>query len=394
MPGSAQMNSRVGRRSFIKSMGYLGAGALITGRINIPLSAMVQNIDALAADTSPLRKRAAARGLFYGAASSKRILSSDIGFEKKFAQECLMVVPEWELKWKALRPAATDFNFDSFDWLVNFTQKNKMLFRGHNLVWHEALPAWFESTVNKRNAEHFLLDHIKTVVSRHAGKVHSWDVVNEPVAVWDKNPNGLRSSSPWYKLLGPGYIDIAFHAAAEADPETMLVLNQNRVEQERHGDDETRKALLRLLKRMKSSGTPIHALGIEAHLGGKDVGFNKNKFRAFLSDVAGLDLKIIITELDVRDDNLPQEVNKRDEIIAGIYEDFLSVALDEKAVIGILTWGLSDKYTWLTDYAPRDDKMPVRPLPLDGNFNRKPAWEAIARCFDDAPKREVDSYGL
>jgi endo-1,4-beta-xylanase len=381
------MKSNIDRRRFIKSMGYLGAGALITGRINIPPSAMVQSINALAVDTSPLRRRAAAKGLFYGAASSKRILSSDAGFAKKFVEECTMLVPEWELKWKALRPAAADFNFDSFDWLLNFTQKNKMLFRGHNLVWHEDLPAWFESTVNKRNAEHFLLNHIKTVVSRHAGKVHSWDVVNEPVAYWDKSPDGLRTSSPWYKLLGPKDIDIAFHAAKEADPNTILVLNQNGAEQEGPGHDETRKAVLRLLERLKSSGTPINALGIEAHMGGKAGGFNKSKFRTFLSDVAGLDLKIIITELDVNDSNLPGEIAVRDRIIAGIYEDFLSVALAEKAVIGVLTWGLSDKYTWLANYAPRGDKMPVRPLPLDANFNRKPAWEAIARCFDFAPKR-------
>ncbi len=293
------MKNKTDRRGFIKSMGYLGAGALITSRINFPLSAMAQSINGPAAETISLRKHAAAKGLFYGAASFKRILSSDTEFAKKFIEECSILVPEWELKWKALRPTATGFNFDTFDWLLNFAEKNKMLFRGHNLVWHEDLPTWFNSTVNKQNAEQFLLNHIKTVVSRHAGKVHSWDVVNEPMAVWDKNPDGLRSSSPWYKLLGPNYIDIAFHAAAEADPNTMLVLNQNHVEQERPGDDETRKAVLRLLERMKSSGTPIHALGIEAHLGGKDVGFNKSKFRAFLSDVAGLDLKIIITELDV-----------------------------------------------------------------------------------------------
>jgi endo-1,4-beta-xylanase len=387
MPVSTQMKNRTDRRGFLKNMGYLGAGALITSRLNFPLSAMVQNINALAPGNIPLRKHAAAKGLFYGAASFKRVLSSDTEFAKKFVEECSILVPEWELKWKALRPAATVFNFESFDWLMNFTEKNKMLFRGHNLVSHEDLPTWFGNTINEQNAEKFLLDHIKTVVSRHSGKVHSWDVVNEPIAVWDKNPDGLRSSSPWYKLLGPKYIDIAFHAAAEADPNTILVLNQNRVEQERYGDDETRKAVLRLLERMKSSGTPIHALGIEAHLGGKDVRFNKSKFQSFLSDVAGLDLKIIITELDVNDSNLPGEVAVRDRIIAGMYEDFLSVALAEKAVIGVLTWGLSDKYTWLANYAPRDDKMPVRPLPLDADFNRKPAWEAIARCFDNAPRR-------
>jgi endo-1,4-beta-xylanase len=381
------MKSRTDRRSFIKNLGYLGAGALVASHFDFPLYAMAQSYNAFAPENIPLQKRAAAKGLFYGAASSKGLLSSDADFTKKFVEECSILVPEWELKWKALRPTATSFNFEPFDWLLNFAQKNQMLFRGHNLVWHEALPVWFEGTVNKRNAEKLLLNHIKTVVSRHAGRVHSWDVVNEPVAYWDRSPDCLRISSPWYKLLGPDYIDIAFHTAAEADPNTILVLNQNGLEQEGPGHDETRRAVLKLLERMKSSGTPIHALGIEAHLGGKDAGFSRSKFRSFLSDVAGLDLKIIITELDVTDKKFPCEIAVRDKIIAGIYEDFLSVALAEKAVIGVLTWGLSDKYTWLTKFAPRADKLPVRPLPLDADFNRKPAWEAIARCFDDAPQR-------
>ncbi len=70
-----------------------------------------------------------------------------------------------------------------------------------------------------------------------------------------------------------------------------------------------------------------------------------------------------------------------------MYEDYLSVALDEPAVIGVLTWGLSDRYTWLSSYKPRSDKAPVRPLPLDAQLNRKLAWNAIARAFDNAPAR-------
>jgi endo-1,4-beta-xylanase len=380
------MKSTINRRRFMKNIGYLGVGALIASHISAPLSATALYLT----DTDDsLSKRAAAKGLFYGAASFKRILSSDDIFASNFIEECSIFVPEWELKWDALRPTATDFYFDTFDWLINFTEQNNMLFRGHNLVWHEALPSWFESTVNNLNAEQFLLDHIQTVVSRHAGKIHSWDVVNEPIAVWDKRPDGLRSSSPWYKFLGPDYIDIAFRAAAEADPNALLVLNQNWVEQDRPECHATRRDVLRLIKRMKASGTPIHALGIEAHLGGRNYRYNKHKFRAFLRNVADLDLKIIITELDINDSNLPGDIAVRDRIIARMYENFLSSALAEEAVIGVLDWGLSDKYTWLASYEQRADNLSVRPLPLDSNFIRKPAWDAIARCFDNIPQRGV-----
>jgi endo-1,4-beta-xylanase len=43
----------------------------------------------------------------------------------------------------------------------------------------------------------------------------------------------------------------------------------------------------------------------------------------------------------------------------------------------ILTWGLSDRYTWVPTYFKRADGMPNRPLPLDADFKRKPLFDVI-----------------
>ncbi len=97
----------------------------------------------------------------------------------------------------------------------------------------------------------------------------------------------------------------------------------------------------------------------------------------------------MITELDVIDQKLPLDINVRDRIVATVYEDYLSVALDEPAMIALVTWGLSDRYTWLSWFRPRYDGSQVRPLPLDANLRPKLAWNAIARALDKAPMREV-----
>ena len=97
----------------------------------------------------------------------------------------------------------------------------------------------------------------------------------------------------------------------------------------------------------------------------------------------------MVTELDVKDASLSADIAMRDRIVAAAYEDYLNVVLDEPAVIAVLTWGLSDRYTWLSEFAPRQDGLPVRPLPLDKNMNRKLAWNAIARAFDQAPIRKM-----
>jgi endo-1,4-beta-xylanase len=150
--------------------------------------------------------------------------------------------------------------------------------------------------------------------------------------------------------------------------------------------DDQRRAVLNLLTDLKSKDVPIHALGIQSHLLTR-YPFCATQFRQFLQEVADLGLKIMLTELDVTDSQLPADPHSRDQAVADIYEEYLSVALDEPAVTAVTTWGLSDRASWLNKAAPRADGLPVRPLPLDENMNRKAAWWAIARAFDAAPKR-------
>jgi endo-1,4-beta-xylanase len=71
----------------------------------------------------------------------------------------------------------------------------------------------------------------------------------------------------------------------------------------------------------------------------------------------------MITELDVIDQELPSDITVRDRIIARVYEDFLSVVLDEPAVKTIITWGLSDGYTYHTDFLPDQTVCPSDPYP-------------------------------
>lgn len=336
-----------------------------------------------------LKERAAAQKLIYGAAGLSKDLSSQPKLAASFIQECAILVPEWEFKWSAgnqrLRPSIDTFDFSGADWMAKFAQTNKLLLRGHTLIWGISLPDWFKTAVNQQNAEQVLVNHIKTVAGRYAGKMHSWDVVNEAIEPFDGRSDGLRKT-PWLEFLGPDYIDLAFRVAAQTDPKALLVYNDYGMDYDNSKDEAKRTAVLKLLERLKSKGTPIHALGIQAHLDSDATDFNPQKMKAFLRDVSSLGLKILITELDVVDKKFPKEITVRDRIVAGIYEDYLTAVLAEPAVIAVVTWGLSDAYTYVSDFEPRADGAPVRPLPLDSNFKRKLAWNAIARSFDQVSR--------
>ena len=110
-----------------------------------------------------MKAHAAARGLLTGCAVSANLLRDDEAFRKLLAEQYSIVVPENCLKWNMLRPTADTYNFADADNLIAFAETHKMKVRGHNFVWHEALPRWFAGTVNKDNAKKFLVDHIHTV---------------------------------------------------------------------------------------------------------------------------------------------------------------------------------------------------------------------------------------
>jgi endo-1,4-beta-xylanase len=333
-----------------------------------------------------LQQRARAKGILYGAfpQADRQKFASNPQLQSSFIRECATITSGYY--WTSTRPSINTFNFDETDYFADFAATNKLRLHGHPLVWHEALPKWLPEILASENAQQILTNHIETVVGRYAGKIHSWDVVNEAINIGDKRSDGLRKT-PWLEFLGVDYIELAFQLAAKADPQAKLVYNDFGLEYNSPEDGAKRDAVLNLLQQLKSNGAPIYALGLQSHLSGERRNFKPQIFREFLQNVASLGLKIMITELDVTDNKLPLDSNKRDNIIAGVYEDFLSTALAEKSVVSVTSWGLSDRYTWLADKKPRDDRADVRPLPFDRNLKPKLAWNAIARAFDRAPKR-------
>lgn len=353
------------------------------------LLAASENNDFTVEGNTALKERAAAKKLLYGAATSYFKFRLDANFASSFLTECSILMAEGDLLWCAMRPTIETFAFDRADWLVEFAHSNKMVFGATHLVWHQCLPYWFKDGVNQQNAQKVMLDHIKTVAGRYAGKIHFWTVLNEAVNPENGRDDGLVTNSPWLEFIGPEYIEMAFHAAAEADPQALLLFNENDIELDLPYQDRKRTALLKLLESLKSKGVPVHGLGIQAHIDPVKGKVNPQKLRDFISNIADLGLKVVITEMDVVDANLPQDITTRDRIVAQVYEDFLCAVLDEQATIAVTTWGLSDRFTWVA--RARADGAPARPLPLDAFLNRKLAWNAMARAFDQAPERETST---
>jgi endo-1,4-beta-xylanase len=344
--------------------------------------------------TESLRAHADAHGLLCGTAVVPELLDVDgvaagttaDGYTRLVAEQANILVAENAMKWRALRPTATTFDFTQADKLMRFASLAGQRVRGHNLCWHESLPAWFKTTATKENAKQLLVDHIRTVAGRYRGRIHSWDVVNEAIDPKGGRGDGLRMS-PWLELIGPDYLELAYATAAEADPEAKLTYNDYGIELDTPDEATKRAYVLMLLRRFKARGVPIHAVGIQSHLQATAPHPGAGLL-AFIREVRAMGLEAYVTELDVNTHKLPGGPELQDAAVAQVYKDFGQIVLAEPNVLAVLTWGITSAHTWINQskepWAVRPDGAQQRPLPFDDELRPTPAFYALRDAIDAA----------
>lgn len=330
------------------------------------------------------------KGLFYGAAVNGTELRSQAS-TRLILQQCGLVVAQGAQKWSSMWKNQKEETPEDADALASFAQANHLKLRAHALIFASKLPAWVEQ-LSASELRVAFNRRITYACTRWKGRVHSWDVVNEAILPEDGRADGLRNSI-FLQKLGSGYIADAFSLARQTDPSAMLCYNDFGLESNTEFARKRRRSLFSLLEDLKKRGAPIDALGIQGHLRA-NTNFNDKDWIAFLREVSGLGLKIIISELDVFDRDFPADIKIRDRDVAELTSRFLQATLDVRDVIGVVTWGLSDDHSWLLSrlkagermYTRSDSALP-RPLPFDADLRKKPMWYAIADAFKSAPDR-------
>jgi endo-1,4-beta-xylanase len=274
-----------------------------------------------------------------------------------------------------LRPTPDTYNFGPGDYVVNWAASHGLLFRGHCLVWWNALPDWFQSYVTSANARQVMTDHISAVVKHYAGKIYSWDVVNEPIHQ-DGRPDGLRRK-PWLDFIGPEYIDIAFQTAHAADPKARLVLNECYIEHDTPAEIGRRASLLALASRLKKARVPITSIGIQGHLRG-NTPLDKPGMTTFLKQVQDLGLESMVTELDVDDVDVAGPLI--DQTAASKYSEFIDLV---GPFVKVITFeGLRDD----PSLPKRSDGVAHRPNLLGARYEPTPAYSATVKALMTLPR--------
>lgn len=291
------------------------------------------------------------------------------------------------------------FSFARADKAVRFARNSGVPMAGHTAIWHNFTPNWLGQAIAKHGAEAVIRKHVRTLLGRYRGQMKYWVVVNEPFD-WQKRRSDLLIPTPFVEGLGETYIDVAFDEAAKADPSARLVLNEVGLEYDLPDHDRKRKKMIETVKRLKKKGIPIHAVGLQGHLR-PGFPFSASKLKSFCNQMKRLGVRVMITELDVWDNQLPTDIAKRDAGVAKELSKFLNACLASTAVDHVMMWGLVNKWNWMNlpeqprpkgmskwDYRyPRNDGRPHRPTLYDDALKPTAAWHAVAGALQKARAR-------
>ena len=320
------------------------------------------------AEQEPGLKDFTGKYFFLGTAlNTDHIIGADIEGVQTTVKHFAAISPENCLKPEEVHPEEGRYEWTIPDAYVEFGQKHGMFIHGHTLVWHSQCPDWFFFDQNGDTASYDLLkqrleDHIATIVGRYKGKIHSWDVINESVI-----EGGLQRQSKWYKILGDDLYEIAFAAAAKADPDAELYLNDYNMT-----DPGRRERYVEIIKRLQSKGIKIDGMGLQGHW---------HLTRPELSEIqksidmfAELGLKVSISELDMsilprRQQQITAAVDHNENFEQSLdpykgnfpqeplhdwnyrMQEFFQLFKDNADKIERVTvWGVTDQDSWLNNW--------------------------------------------
>ena len=323
-----------------------------------------------------LQEIAGDAGMLFGSAASADPLARDSTYRTALARQCGILTPEFQLNWNIVEPARGRLDFTGADAIASFAKATSKTIHGHSLIWHLGIPGWGADALAEQPDWGLVRRFMASVVPRYADVAGSWDVVNEAIEPLDGRSDGLRAS-PYLKAFGADYVRRAFEDAHTLAPKALLFLNEYGLEYDFPEEAQRRSALLRLLESLRRSGAPIAGLGVQGHLDlAKQDRFNGRVVADFLNEVGSLGLQVRISEFDVKEADVTLPIPRRDQLVADAAERFLDVALANRAVGSVTSWGISNRYSWLNQ-----PNLINRGLPLDSDFAPSPLYGVLARAF-------------
>jgi endo-1,4-beta-xylanase len=324
-------------------------------------------------------------GRHFGAAVRIDQIAGDQAFQDLVLRDCSSLTPEIALNWDCLEWNKGELNFAPADQLLRFASLHGMEVHGHNLIWDQSTPQWAKAEITKDRDWTLVSDHIALIVGRYADQITQWNVVNEPIDT-ETGEDGMRKTT-FQRAFGSGYVARALREARAHAPAARLIINEYGFAYDNPTEADRRRAFLRLVRSLKKEQAPLDGVGLQTHLDLSKGKLAQGAVRSFLRELADCGVDITITELDVKEYDHGAPLDERDRRVADETRRFLDIALAEPAVRGVVTWGLSDRHSWLTENPSQAQRAPDgslllnRGLPYDDQYREKPMYWAVSKSL-------------
>jgi len=281
------------------------------------------------------------------------------------------------------------YNFRDADRMVDAANALGIKVIGHTLLWHSQIPQWQKdlASADRNTALTLMKKYISEYAGHFAGKIYSWDVVNETFPDSGVNASAdwravMRPENPWYKSIGADYIYEGFLAVRQADPNAILYYNDYNLDQPgkatmvrnmvRDVNEQYAKAFPRETRKL------IEGIGLQSHHNTQIATAN---IKVTLDLFRPLGVKLSITELDLLAQSwgmyspIGGGTNKEDMSTvtnqglltqAKLYGEYMRLFIANSDIIErVSLWGILDNQSW---------RSGARPLLFDTDGMAKPAY--------------------
>ncbi len=373
LTGGTQYYYRVRAKNETETSGYSNVISVVTtGSSNIP------------EDPTFLKVKAnkLAHPFFIGMAIKASQLTTGSPYDVILKNEFSSISAEYEMKMDQISTASGVYNWTVADKIVAYGNSNGINVHGHALVWHNSVPQWlkdFSGTDAEFAAE--VKKYITDVVTHYAGKVKSWDVVNEAV---DDNGTSMRNTI-FLKRMGANYVKDCFQwarnaAIAAGDNSLLLFYNDYATSTNLAKQDK----VFNIIDDLKTSNL-IDGIGFQMH--NNYLNPTKAQIETDLNKAVAKGLKIHVSELDI-------QVNQSNDISTFTNERRLAQKEKYKEIVklynglpaankyALTVWGMKDNESWIPFSTELNHPGNDWPLLYDSNFAIKSSHTGFLEGLD------------
>lgn len=316
--------------------------------------------------------------------------TTDTELTAMYKKQYNAVTAENCMKPESLSSVKDVYNYTNADKLITWAKENNIQVHGHTLVWHSQSADWLTKnsqgeSLTRAEAKANMQSYINNVAGHFAGKVISWDVVNEafandvftPPTDWKavlRGATGISDRSPWFAAYANGadakkgesgadFIYDAFVFTRLADPDAKLYYNDyNETEAGK------REAIAMMVEDLNAkwksdplntniSRPLIEGIGMQSHLWTGDL--DPLDVEASIQRFIKAGVKVSVSELDIpvgtyqtykQNTELTAENEaKQAELYKQLFEIYLKF---QKHIERVTIWGKADSQSWRSEGYP------------------------------------------